>query len=100
MANEMDGYKRLASAVIVQALTDLPVKYRWVKKDPRGKVINAYQLENAVDRSRATRFFKSGDYLWWVNVYDGDCIKIFKAYKLQIRKTIYRRGKEIVEEVS
>lgn len=98
MANEMDGYKRLAAAVIVQALTDLPIKYRWVEKNLRGKVIQDYQLENAVERARATRFFKSGDYLFWVDVYDGDRIKIYEAYKIQVERTVYVRGKEIVRE--
>ncbi|MBA7544066.1 hypothetical protein ES705_36412 [subsurface metagenome] len=91
--NDMDGYKSLAGAVIAQALSDLPEKYRWVK----GK--DYYKYENFRARTSAIRFFKSGDYLFWVDVCDGDCIKIFKAYKLQVEKILYMRGKEIREVV-
>ncbi len=90
--NDMDGYKNLAGAVIAQALSDLPKKYRWLK----GKEF--YKFENRRDRASAIRFFKSGDYLFWVDVCDGDCIKIYSAYKLQVEKTVYICGKEIVRE--
>ena len=97
--NNMQGYKNLASAVIALALSDLPKKYRWRKKTQRGKEINDYYFENAWHRASAIRFFKSGDYLFYVDVCDGDCINIFKAYKLQAEKTLYMRGKEIREVV-
>ena len=97
--NNMQAYKNLAGAVIAQALSDLPKTYRWVKRSPRGRELNNYYFENARDRASAIRFFKSGDFIFYVDVCDGDCIKIFKAYKLQVEKSLYMRGKEIREVV-